>query len=162
MPGPAAFETIADRIDCPMLVVTTAAGGEHSGCLVGFSTQCSINPPRYLICLSNKNHTYRVAVGATHLCAHLLAEDQIALARLFGEQTGDEVDKFAQCQWEAGAGGAPVLTEAAAWIAGPIVEQWDAGDHRCFVIDVESAQHGAAERFLTFQAVKGLEPGHAP
>jgi flavin reductase (DIM6/NTAB) family NADH-FMN oxidoreductase RutF len=162
VPGPAAFEAIADRIDYPMLVVTTAAGGEHSGCLVGFSTQCSINPPRYLICLSNKNHTYRVALTATHLCAHLLGADQFGLAALFGAQTGDEVDKFANCAWNAGPGGAPVLADAAAWFAGPIVEQWDAGDHRCFVIDVEAAHHGGADRYLSFQAVKGMEPGHEP
>jgi flavin reductase (DIM6/NTAB) family NADH-FMN oxidoreductase RutF len=160
VPGPAAFEAIADRIDYPMLVVTTAAGGELSGCLVGFSTQCSINPPRYLICLSNKNHTYRVAVGATHLCAHLLADDQTELAELFGEQTGDDVDKFTRCEWEAGLGGVPILADAGAWFVGPIVEQWDAGDHRCFVIDVEAGHHGGADRFLSFQAVKNLEPGH--
>jgi flavin reductase (DIM6/NTAB) family NADH-FMN oxidoreductase RutF len=160
MPGPAAFDAIAERLDYPMLIVTTASDDERSGCLVGFSTQCSINPVRYLLCLSDKNHTHRVALGATHLAAHLLAHDQRELAELFGSQTGDEVDKFGHVAWQPGPGGVPILTDAAAWFAGPIVEQWDAGDHRCFVIDVDAAEHNSANSFLSFQYVTDLDPGH--
>jgi hypothetical protein len=51
------------RLDYPMFVVTVAdAGtGERAGCLVGFATQCSINPFRFLVCLSRANRTHRVA-----------------------------------------------------------------------------------------------------
>jgi flavin reductase (DIM6/NTAB) family NADH-FMN oxidoreductase RutF len=162
MAGPAAFEAIAERLDYPMLIVTTAAGGERSGCLVGFSSQCSIDPLRYLLCLSDKNHTYRVARRATHIAAHLLAHDQLELAKTFGARTGDEIDKFSDVAWEAGPGGVPILAAAAGWFAGPIIEQWEAGDHRCFVIDVESAHYAGADRFLSFQCVTDLRPGHEP
>lgn len=36
------------ELDYPMLIVTTRSGGELDGCLVGFSTQCSIDPARFL------------------------------------------------------------------------------------------------------------------
>lgn len=40
----ASFETVAELLDYPMLVVTTAANGLRAGCLVGFTTQVSISP----------------------------------------------------------------------------------------------------------------------
>ena len=46
------FNALASELDYPMFVVTTAAGGAPAGCLVGFATQCSIDPPRFLVCLS--------------------------------------------------------------------------------------------------------------
>ena len=48
-------------LDYPMFVVTTRAGDEPAGCLVGFASQVSIRPPRFLVGLSKRNHTYRVA-----------------------------------------------------------------------------------------------------
>src|SRR3954462_2094300 len=99
---------VAD-LDYPMFIVTVAAGGERAGCLVGFATQSSINPPRFLVCLSDKNRTFRVAKGADLLVVHLVPSDAGDIAELFGSQTGDEVDKFAQADWHEGPGGTPVL-----------------------------------------------------
>ena len=98
-----AFRAIVDSIDYPMMVVTAAHKGERTGCLVGFHTQCSIDPPRWLVCISKANHSYRVAQHAEGLVVHMLRTDQRSLAELFGEETGDEVDKFEQCGWSDGA-----------------------------------------------------------
>jgi len=88
-------------LDQPMYVLTVAGtdGGHPSGCLVGFATQCSIAPPRLLACLSKENHTYRAAASASVAAVHRLAASDHDLAALFGEQTGDEIDKFARCAW---------------------------------------------------------------
>ena len=58
-----AFEKLVSMLDYPMYVVTTRAGDQRAGCLVGFTSQVSIGPPRFLVGLSDKNHTYRVATG---------------------------------------------------------------------------------------------------
>ena len=42
-----------DLLDYPMFIVTTRAGDERSGCLVGFASQVSIRPRRFLVGLSN-------------------------------------------------------------------------------------------------------------
>jgi flavin reductase (DIM6/NTAB) family NADH-FMN oxidoreductase RutF len=44
------FTKIMGSLDYPMLVVTAAAAGERAGCLVGFATQASIDPARFLVC----------------------------------------------------------------------------------------------------------------
>src|SRR3954447_16234518 len=103
-----------------MFIVTASAADERAGCLVGFATQCSIDPLRFLVCLSDKNHTFGVAQGAEVLGVHVVPEGADALAELFGSQTGDAVDKFEQCSWRPGPGGAPILDDCGNWFAGRI------------------------------------------
>jgi len=163
-PAPAeaseAFGALVSRIEYPMLIVTVAVGSERSGCLVGFATQASIDPPRLLVFLSKRNRTIEVARRATTLAVHFLHENNAELAALFGEETGDRTDKFAQCRWSEGPGGTPVLWGVAGWVAGPILGRFDTGDHVGHLIAVA---HGVTEHpgpQLGFQAVRDLEAGH--
>ncbi|HEV7865727.1 MAG TPA: flavin reductase family protein [Acidimicrobiia bacterium] len=145
-----------------MVIVTAAApDGRRSGCLVGFWTQCSIDPPRVLACVSKANHTFPVATEAPVLAVHWLAEDDRGLAELFGGETGDEVDKFERCSWRPGPAEVPVLDGVKGWVAGPVVGRFDVGDHVAFVIEPEAgAADDPSAGQLGFQAVKTLEPGH--
>jgi flavin reductase (DIM6/NTAB) family NADH-FMN oxidoreductase RutF len=159
--GVTAFETISGLLNYPMFVVTTANSDERSGCLVGFTTQVSIAPRRFLVCLSIKNRTFRVATDARHLVVHLLAAEEQDLARLFGEQTGDHVDKFARCRWTPGPDGVPVLDDATAWFAGRIVERLPLGDHVGFVIEPDDGQVRRRTRDLaSFADMASMQPGH--
>ena len=69
-----AVHELVSELDYPMFIVTCADARERAGCLVGFATQCSIDPPRFLICLSDKNRTYRVARGTDVLVVHLVPD----------------------------------------------------------------------------------------
>jgi flavin reductase (DIM6/NTAB) family NADH-FMN oxidoreductase RutF len=142
-----------------MFVVTAADGDEKAGCLVGFAAQCSISPPRMAVFLSNKNRTYRVARDASVLAVHVLPEGRKDLAELFGSRTGDDVDKFAACEWTPGPDGVPLLDACGDVVVGTVLERADVGDHAAFVLDVTRVRaEGTA--FLSFQDVKDLEPGH--
>ncbi|MFB7945783.1 flavin reductase family protein [Kitasatospora phosalacinea] len=151
-------------LDPPVYVVTAGAGDTRAGCLVGFGSQCSIHPERFAVWLSHSNRTHRVAARATALAVHLLPPDDAgrALARLFGENTGDEVDKFAWASWRPGPAGVPVLTDAAAWFAGRVVGRVEGGDHTAFLLDPLAG--GRADppppSALTLRDVAGLDAGH--
>jgi len=155
-----AFDAVAAALDGSMLIVTAAAGGLRAGCLVGFSTQASIDPPRLLVCLSVRNETFRVARGADVLIAHRLAADQVALAELFGGETGDEVDKFTRCRWEEGPGGAPLLSDCTSWVAGRIVARLDVGDHCGMLLDPLEARHEGRRPPLRLRHVRHIDAGH--
>jgi flavin reductase (DIM6/NTAB) family NADH-FMN oxidoreductase RutF len=130
--GTGAFERLVATLDYPMFVVCTRAHGTDdppAGCLVGFASQTSIDPPRFLVGLSRLNHTYRIAENAKHLAVHVVSRRDRRLAELFGEQTGDRIDKFDHCDWSPGPAGMPILTAAAAWFVGRIVDRFDLGDH---------------------------------
>ncbi|MBV9088743.1 MAG: flavin reductase family protein [Mycobacteriaceae bacterium] len=160
-PGHQAFDQLAGLLDYPMFVVTTRAGEELGGCLVGFTSQVSIRPPRFLVGLSKRNHTYRVARRATHLTVQLLPRRHRTLARLFGGETGDHTNKFDRCAWNAGPEGLPVLDGAIGWFTGRILNRFDVGDHVGFLLDPVAGH--APERFdqlVTFSDVRDLEPGH--
>jgi flavin reductase (DIM6/NTAB) family NADH-FMN oxidoreductase RutF len=149
-----------DGVDYPMFVVTAQHDGDHAGCLVGFATQVSIDPARFLVGLSVANHTYHVARQATTLAVHLLARDQTELAALFGSETGDEIDKFTRCRWHDGPGGVRLLSDAPRWMTGSVLEQLPLGDHAGFVLDPLEVNRDGRSDFLTFEQVKDLSPGH--
>ena len=154
------FNALVSELDYPMFVVTTAAGSERAGCLVGFATQCSIDPPRFLVCLSKQNRTYRVARGTDVLAVHFLPADAEDLAELFGGQTGDEVDKFALCKWSEGPGGVPLLERCRNRFVGKVVERTDAGDHVAFVLEPIAAEKGHPGDQFPFHRAKRIEAGH--
>jgi flavin reductase (DIM6/NTAB) family NADH-FMN oxidoreductase RutF len=156
----ASFDRIVAALDYPMLIATAAAREERAGCLVGFATQCSIDPPRFLVCLSRSNRTYRLAVDADALAVHAIAADQEELAELFGGATGDEVDKFERCRWRPGTDGAPILDDVPAWFCGAIESTFDAGDHVAFVLSPTAGEiRRAFEPFPTSRGA-AIEPGH--
>jgi flavin reductase (DIM6/NTAB) family NADH-FMN oxidoreductase RutF len=151
---------VAD-LDYPMLVVTADDGRERSGCLVGFATQSSIHPARYLVCISKQNHTFRAAMGAELLAVHVLGADDMALATVFGQETGDEVDKFAEVAWHPGPDGrTPVLDDVDRWFAGRVLERFDVGDHVAMLLDPVTVELRAHPPQLGYQRVKHFHPGH--
>jgi flavin reductase (DIM6/NTAB) family NADH-FMN oxidoreductase RutF len=156
------FQRLVAQLDYPMFIATVAAGGERAGCLIGFATQCSIHPARFLAGISDKNRTFRVASGADSMAIHLVPENANELAELFGGETGDEIDKFERCEWHEGPGGVPMLDELPNRFVGRILERLDAGDHDALLLEPLAAERPEPEEELTFHRAKRIEPGHAP
>jgi flavin reductase (DIM6/NTAB) family NADH-FMN oxidoreductase RutF len=154
------LQSLLGAIDYPMFIVTASDGREKAGCLVGFVTQASIDPPRMLVMVSKQNHTLRVVEGASELVLHFLHEGNLDLARLFGEETGDEVDKFSRCEWKPTSKGSPVLEGALGWACCEILSRTDVGDHVAHLVEPTSAQLTHLAPQLGFQAVRSLDPGH--
>jgi len=159
--GDESFDRLVGMLDYTMFVVTTQADGHPSGCLVGFATQISLRPQRFLAGLSRNNHTCRVAARSDHLAVHVLERRHLGLAELFGGQTGDQVDKFDRCAWHTGPECMPILDDAVAWFVGKTLKRIDLGDHIGYLL--EPVTGDAAERsddLISFPDVADLEPGH--
>jgi flavin reductase (DIM6/NTAB) family NADH-FMN oxidoreductase RutF len=156
----AAFEQFVSPLDYPMFVVTAGTRRRHEGCLVGFATQTSIDPPRLLVCLSRRNVTTRVAHRARFLVLHQLSELNRDLARLFGEESGEWTDKFSRCRWRPGPHGVRVLSDCSAWVVGRIMRRIDLGDHVGFLLAPTAAARIDVAAPLTLQQVDTLSPGH--
>lgn len=156
----ATFNSLVGDLDYPMFIVTACAGGERSGCLIGFATQASIDPSRFLVCLSHNNRTFRVASEAELLAVHFVPEEQDALAQLFGGETGDEVDKFERCAWRPGPDGTPLLDDCPNRFVGRVLGRLDAGDHDAFLLEAVLAERGTDADEFSFHRAKRIEPGH--
>jgi flavin reductase (DIM6/NTAB) family NADH-FMN oxidoreductase RutF len=160
--GTEAFDSIVARLDYPMFVVTTATrGGERAGCLVGFAAQCSIDPQRFFVGISDKNRTYRVLQDAEAMVVHLAPAEAPEIVELFGGETGDEIDKFERVGWREGPEGLPLLDDCPSWFAGRIIERVRVGDHVGHLIEPFAGEDpGGDGGWFPFQRAKEIEPGH--
>jgi flavin reductase (DIM6/NTAB) family NADH-FMN oxidoreductase RutF len=156
----AAFNTIVGNLEYSMFIVTARAGDERLGCLVGFATQASIDPPRFAVGLSRANRTHRRGRESAALAVHCVPADAGDLAELFGGETGDEADKFARCAWHDGPHGVPILDDCPNWFVGRVIWRADAGDHDAFLLEPIAAHNGSGEGEFTFHRAKRIDPGH--
>lgn len=110
-------------------------------------SQCSIDPPRFVVWLSKKNRTYRIACGGSILGVHLLRDDDLPLAEHFGSKTADEgVDKLVAVDWEPGPDGVPVVN-GCDWFGGRMLQRIDTGgDHEGFVLEPSTGGSSAPAR----------------
>jgi flavin reductase (DIM6/NTAB) family NADH-FMN oxidoreductase RutF len=132
-----------------------------AGCLVGFTSQVSIHPRRFLVGPSKRNHTYRVAQHAEQLAVNVVPRSHCDLARLFGSETGDETDKFARCSWRPSPAGLPILQDAAGWFVGDVLSRFDLSDHGGLLLEpVAGSAPDSFEQLVTFSDVRDLDPGH--
>lgn len=157
-----ALEEFSEKVDGPLLIVTTVAGEERSGCVVGYWTKCSVSPPRFLVCISKKNHTFGVAAEAETLAMHLIPKEQTEIVRLFGSETGDEVDKFSRCGWAGGPGGVPILDACPSHAVCNILDRTDVGDHVALLVEPVRVHDGPEDDIFTHNmaAENEIEPGH--
>lgn len=163
MPMADTFEHLVGRLDYPLFVATTrGTGGERAGCLVGFATQASIHPQRFLVCVSDKNRTYRVLQGADALALHVVPEDAHEVVELFGGETADEVDKFERCAWREGPEGLPILDRCPSWFAARILERHPVGDHVAHLVEPFAAEAAYDGKPFPFTGAKHVDPGHEP
>jgi len=154
------FHELVGNLEYPMFIVTARADDEPLGCLVGFTTQMSIDPPRFAVCLSHENRTFRRGRDAQVLGVHCVPEHEHELAELFGGETGDDVDKFARAAWHEGPHGVPILDDCPNWFVGRALWRQDAGDHDAILLEPVAAQRDSDGDEFTFHRAKRIEPGH--
>jgi flavin reductase (DIM6/NTAB) family NADH-FMN oxidoreductase RutF len=158
--GAEEFSRFVEGLDYPLYVVTAAHAGQRAGCLVGFTTQVSIEPPQMLVCISDKNHTHTLAQHAGLVGVHLLSPDQQGLAELFGEETGDDTDKFAHCSWRPGPDGLPILAEAPRFLVGRVLERIPFADHLGLLLEPVEVSVSSRPVAYTLDQASEMEPGH--
>jgi flavin reductase (DIM6/NTAB) family NADH-FMN oxidoreductase RutF len=136
MPEPDSLDPFVAGLDHPVYIVTTVHRrlGTRAGCLTGFASQCSVEPDRFAVWLSEHNHTYRAALEADVIAVHGLARNQLELASLFGTRSGAQTDTFARCAWREGPAGVPILDECPRWFVGDVLGRMAGGNHTCFLL----------------------------
>jgi len=157
-----AFDDLMGALDQSMVIVTTVAEDERAGCLVGFHSQSSIDPPQYLLWLSQANHTHDVALRASMFAVHLVPTNRHDLAELFGGRTADDgVDKLARCDWEPGPDGVPLLSGCPDRFVGRPLRWLEAGgDHDGVVLEPVQAQASGRGPWLRLADATDIDAGH--
>lgn len=123
-----------------MFVLTSAAGDNHSGCIINTAGQVTETPNRITIAVNSSSYTCELLRKSGIFNLSILSEDaSFDTYRHFGFQSGRTVDKFAgYLGCERGDNGLYYLTEGCnGCISGKVEQAIDLGSHILFIAGVE-------------------------
>jgi flavin reductase (DIM6/NTAB) family NADH-FMN oxidoreductase RutF len=126
------------------VTIVTIRSGEHThGLTVSAFASVSAEPPMIMIIIEERHraHALLQEEGAA-FAVNILGQDQSELSNRFAWK---EEDRFALGAWSTAATGAPVLTDAIAWLDCRIHARYPAGSHTIYVGLVEASNVPEAE-----------------
>jgi flavin reductase (DIM6/NTAB) family NADH-FMN oxidoreductase RutF len=140
------------------VVVITSVGndgcgnGGHNGYLgatISSFSSVSLDPPLILFSIGRHSKAFSAWQSVDNFAVNILSENQSAISTRFARALTDKWDGVSVCP---GLGGAPLLSDALAWIECRSYAKYDGGDHLIIVGQVLSltARSGAAARPLVF------------
>jgi len=122
-----------------------------------YITAVSMKPKRYLCAIYKDTKTLEMIGNNTGFVVQLLASTQYRLIDLLGKKSGFETDKIARLEKRkalANWNGYPILKDALALLHMKILQQFDAGDHICFLCDVIAYKNNADGEPLTLDILR--------
>ncbi|MFN2370708.1 MAG: flavin reductase family protein [Candidatus Krumholzibacteriia bacterium] len=131
----------------PVAVVGAARGGELGGPTAAWVTRVSMAPPLVLVSIGHARRTFDLLEDAAEFTVSLLADGQVAEARLFGLHSRRERDKWAETPHVLLGRGVPALARCAARLLCALEGRFTTGDHDCLVgrvVEAEVVQGGPA------------------
>jgi len=119
-------------------IVTMRTGDQTHGLTVSAFASVSAEPPMIMVIIENRHKAYSMLQEPDAVFAvNILGEDQFELSNRFA-WVKDE-DRFAQGNWSQAKTGAPILTDALAWLDCTIHARYPAGSHTIYVGSVEAS-----------------------
>lgn len=114
-------------------VITADAGAGPAGLTATSVTSVSLDPPMLAFSLSRTSSSTPTIRAADTVIVHLLAADDLAIARLCSTSG---IDRFADTSlWSRLPTGEPYFHGASRWIRGRIVHRMSAGDSTIVVVE---------------------------
>jgi flavin reductase (DIM6/NTAB) family NADH-FMN oxidoreductase RutF len=117
------------RITTGVYVVTASQDGATGGFTVAWVSQVSFDPLLLALSVNPDNATWPIIQRSRRFVLNVLKGGQYELARHFGTKSGRDEDKIAQVGTTTAAGGALLLSQAAAWVDCRLEHHVTAGDH---------------------------------
>jgi flavin reductase (DIM6/NTAB) family NADH-FMN oxidoreductase RutF len=136
--SPDAFRDALRHFPSGVTLVTLAVGGQRHGLTVSAFASVSPEPPLIAVAIDHRHRAHALLERPDAVFAvNVLGEDQRPLADRFA--WSEEEDRFAAGSWSTAITGAPVLTDALAWLDCTIAARHVAGTHTLYVGRVEAS-----------------------
>jgi len=129
------------------IVTARAEDGKVIGLTANSFNSVSLSPPLVLWSLSRAAASLPVFSTGSHYAINVLAAEQRLLAERFATRGAD---RWSGVLFDEGAGGAPLLHDAAATFECFNRSRYEEGDHVIFVGEVERCHHRAGASPLLF------------
>ena len=127
------------KLSYGLFVLTAAADGRESGCIINTAGQVTDTPNRISVTVNKANFTHDLAMKSGIFNVSILSETAgFDTFRHFGLQSGRDVDKFAGYQHcQRAANGLYYVTAGTnAYISATVEQTLDLGTHTLFLADV--------------------------
>lgn len=136
-----------------LYVLGTKEGDELDAGTVNWVTQCSFKPPLVAMGVKKDSRLYAMVKSSGVFSLSFLQSGQKDIAFAYFRPVKVEGDTIGGHQFETQQTGAPILTEAPAWVEGRVVGEVDTGDHSCVVGEVTNAGQRHEAKVLTLEEV---------
>lgn len=160
IPGPATLRDYRDALGCfgtGVTVVTTMTGRGPLAITVNSFASVSLEPPLLLWCPARASLRHDSFVAAAHFSIHVMAEEQLQMAKHFAADGED----FSTVAWQPNAEGAPALAGVIARFDCRRYDAHEAGDHTIVLgqVDRVTTRPGKGLMFKRGQYGGFLEQG---
>jgi flavin reductase (DIM6/NTAB) family NADH-FMN oxidoreductase RutF/rubredoxin len=142
-----------------MYVVASKSGNKINGCIINAVAQVSATPPRIAVSVNKENLTHNYITKSGIFSISILDQDTpMKFIGLLGFQSGREVEKLREVQYELGTNDCPVITDfSLGFLEAKVIDQVDVGTHTVFIGDVmrgQRLQEGIPLTYAYYQHVK--------
>jgi flavin reductase (DIM6/NTAB) family NADH-FMN oxidoreductase RutF len=114
-------------------VVSSRMDDKINGLTVAWMTQVSYQPPLIAVSVGKARYTHEMIESSKVFAVSVLHEGQLEVAKLFGLQSGRDVDKFARVAYETRVSGSPILKDCLAFLDCEVESSLHVGDHTIFI-----------------------------
>jgi 3-hydroxy-9,10-secoandrosta-1,3,5(10)-triene-9,17-dione monooxygenase reductase component len=127
------FRRVCGSFITGVAVVSCRDRGEPVGLTVNSFTSVSLDPPLVLFCIHRDSQLLAALRPEMAFAVSILADHQRLVGRAFASR---ETRRFVGIRSHVGVTGAPILSDALAYVEGRILREIDGGDHVIFLGEV--------------------------
>ena len=124
------------RLTSGVYVIGAAHAARTNAFTAAWLTQVAFDPLLLALSVNASNASYPLLRDSGGFVVNVLREGQLDLARHFGTQSGRDTSKLEGVRWRAGQFGAPVLSDAVAFLECRVTATMPAGDHLVVIAEV--------------------------
>lgn len=131
------------KLSYGLFVLTSAADGRDSGCIINTAQQVTSEPNRISIAVNKSNFTHDLVKKSGKFNISIISEAaEFALFQHFGFQSGRDVDKFADyAACKRSANGLYYVTAGTnSYISAMVEQEVDLGSHTLFIASVDDME----------------------
>ncbi|MSS63488.1 flavin reductase [Velocimicrobium porci] len=159
-------KSVFHKLSYGVYVVSTWDEGRATGCVANSIMQITSDPATIAVSMNHNNYTHSCIEQTKKFAVSILSEQSDpSIIGTFGFQSGKEVNKFEQVEYELKEY-MPVLKDCCGYIVCEVIDKLETNTHTVFLGRVVEGDLVNNEKEMTYnyyhKVVKGKSPKNAP
>ena len=140
-PAKLSIGKVLGRVPSGVYVLTAAHAGKATAMLASWVQQAAFEPPAVSVAIAKGRPIAELIRASSVFALSIIAKDDTTLMKKYARGVKDDEDPFAGVHARPGALGAPILTDALAFLECRLQSTFDfGGDHEIYVAEVVAGQ----------------------